>query len=240
MATGTMLLEVKDLKVDFGGTRVLRGVSLTLAKGGVACLIGGNGAGKTTTLRSISGLKSPSSGEIVFKGRSLTKMSPPAILNLGIAQVPQEGRAFRDMTVLENMLMGAFSRPKDPRVKTDLELVYGYFPVLGERAGQRAGSLFGGERQMLAIGRALMSRPRMLMLDEPSAGLAPMIVNMVGQIVRQLNRDGLSIILVEQNAELALRIASYGYVMERGRIVINGPSAELMTNDAVRKAYLGI
>lgn len=235
-----MLLEVKDLKVDFGGTRVLRGVSLTLAKGGVACLIGGNGAGKTTTLRSISGLKSPSSGEIVFKGRSLTKMSPPAILNLGIAQVPQEGRAFRDMTVLENMLMGAFSRPKDPRVKTDLELVYGYFPVLGERAGQRAGSLFGGERQMLAIGRALMSRPRMLMLDEPSAGLAPMIVNMVGQIVRQLNRDGLSIILVEQNAELALRIASYGYVMERGRIVINGPSAELMTNDAVRKAYLGI
>lgn len=235
-----MLLEVRDLKVDFHGAKVLRGISLGLEAGQVVCLIGGNGAGKTTTLRTISGLQRPCGGDILVEGRSLIRTSPPEILALGLAQVPQEGRVFREMTVLENLSMGAFSRPKDNRVRADLERIYGYFPVLEERAGQPAGSLSGGERQMLAIGRALMARPKILMLDEPTSGLAPMIVGLVGRIIGQLNEEGLSIILVEQNAEMALTTADYGYVLERGRITVHGPTGDLMNNDLVRQAYLGI
>ena len=234
------LLELKGLKVDFGGARVLRGVSLGLTEGEVVCLIGGNGAGKTTTLRVISGLGRAKAGEVRLGGKVLNRLSPPHILGLGVAHVPQEGRIFRDMTVAENLLMGAFSRGRDPDLGRDMRSIYQYFPVLGERSAQRAGSLSGGERQMLAIGRALMSRPRVLMLDEPTAGLAPMVVSLVGRIIRRLNQEGLSIILVEQNAELALGVADYGYVMERGRIVIEGPTRELKRNDAVRQAYLGI
>ena len=235
-----MLLEVDDLKVSFSGARVLRGVSLELEAGQVVCLIGGNGAGKTTTLRTISGLQKASGGDIRLEGKSITRTSPPDILALGLAQVPQEGRVFREMTVAENLYMGAFSRPKDKKVGADLAMVYDYFPVLGERAHQQAGSLSGGERQMLAIGRALMGRPRILMLDEPTSGLAPMIVSLVGKIIRRLNDQGLSIILVEQNAEMALATADYGYVIERGRIAVQGPTRELMNNDTVRQAYLGI
>ncbi len=235
-----MLLEVEELIVEFGGARVLRGVSLGLEDGRIVCVIGGNGAGKTTLLRTISGLKQPGSGEIRFKGRNIVGSSPPDLLALGLAHVPQEGRIFRDMTVSENLLMGAFSRPKDPEVKGDLAWINEVFPVLKERADQRAGSLSGGERQMLAIGRALMSRPQVLMLDEPTAGLAPIVVKQVSQIIRRLNEEGLSIILVEQNADMALKIADKGYVMERGRTVTHGPTDELLRNDTVRKAYLGI
>ena len=236
-----MLLEIENLEVDFSGARVLRDVSLTLAKGDVICLIGANGAGKTTTLRTISGLNKITRGEIRFRGRVINQLSPPEILGLGIAHVLQEGRVFTEMTVIENLLMGAFARGKDPAaINREMKLIFQYFPILSDRIKQRAGALSGGERQMLAIGRALMSRPKVLILDEPTAGLAPKVVKQVGQIIQKLNQDGLSIILVEQNADMALGITDYGYVMERGRIVIEGTTKDLKKNDAVRKAYLGI
>lgn len=240
MGTTSLIIELDDVRVSYGGAGVLWGVSLRVEEGNVVCLIGGNGAGKTTTLRTISGLKRPSGGEIRYKGKSITRKSPPEILALGISHVPQEGRIFRDMTVYENLKMGAYLRKDKPGIAEDLQTVYQYFSILESRSKQLAGALSGGERQMLAIGRALMSRPRVLIMDEPTSGLAPIMVKMLVGIISKLNETGISVILVEQNADFALKIAHYGFVMERGRIVIQGNTTELLTNDFVRKAYLGI
>ncbi len=240
MGTTSLLIELDDVRVSYGGAGVLWGVSLYVEEGKVVCLIGGNGAGKTTTLRTISGLKRPSGGEIRYRGESITRKSPPEILALGISHVPQEGRIFRDMTVYENLKMGAYLRTDKSGIAEDLQTIYEHFPILQNRSKQLAGALSGGERQMLAIGRALMSKPRMLIMDEPTLGLAPIMVKMLVGIISKLNDAGISVILVEQNADFALKIAHYGYVMERGKIVTQGNTTELLTNDFVRKAYLGI
>jgi len=206
----------------------------------IVCLIGTNGAGKTTTLRTISGLKQPISGEIRFQKKDIVGMRPPSILELGIAQVPQEGKIFRHMTVYENLMMGAYLRNDKKGIKEDLSMIYDYFPILKPRSGQAGGKLSGGERQMLSIARAMMSNPKLLMMDEPTAGLAPMVVRKVGEIISRLNGDGLSILLVEQNADLSLRTAAYGYVLERGKIALSGKTTDLLSNDFVREAYLGM
>lgn len=237
----SMLLEIEDVKVNYGGAKVLRGVSLKVGGGNIICLIGANGAGKTTMLRTISGLKRPYKGKIRFKGENILQKSPPEILALGIAHVPQEGKIFRDMTVYENLIMGAYLRKDTSEIAKDFQTVYGYFPILENRSNQLAGALSGGERQMLAIGRALMSRPSILMMDEPTSGLAPLMVKMVGDIILKLNETGgISVILVEQNADFALKVAHMGYVMERGKITVQGNTKELLAKDKVRKAYLGI
>ncbi len=233
------ILELEDVKVSFGGAKILRGVSLRLAEGDVICVIGANGAGKTTALRTISGLERPEFGRIRFRGRDISGLRPKEILILGLTLVPEQGRLFRDLTVYENLMMGAYLRRDKKGVAKDLKTVYGYFPLLAERAGQRAGSLSGGERQMLAVGRALMSRPAALMMDEPSSGLAPQFVAMLGRIILDINQEGISVFLVEQNAEMALNVARYGYVLERGRIRLEGDTKDLMTNDMVKEAYLG-
>lgn len=239
-AMTTRLLEVVGVGFGYGGAQTLRGTSLALTNGGMVCLIGANGAGKTTMLRLISGLARPDSGEIRFEGRNIAGLPPQKILDLGISQVPQEGRVFADMTVYENLLMGAYRRTDKPGVREDLEMVYLYFPRLRERVKQRGGSLSGGERQMLAIARSLMARPSVLMMDEPSSGLAPMIVESLGNIICKMNKDGLSILLVEQNADLALRISHYGYVLERGTVVLEGDAKTLLDNPIVKEAYLGM
>ena len=235
-----MFLELNDVRVDYGGARILRGVSMNLKKGDVICIIGPNGAGKTTILRTISGLKRPASGHIMFEGKNITRTPPQDILAMGIAHVPQEGRVFKEMTVYQNLAMGAYLRKDKSKIDSDLKVIYNYFPVLRMRSKQKAGRLSGGERQMLAIGRALMSNPTVLIMDEPTLGLAPIMVKLVGEIILKLNSDGLSIVLVEQNADLALNISSYGYVMEQGKIAIEGETRKLLSNDSVREAYLGI
>jgi len=235
-----MLLELDEVKISYGGARIIRGISLGVDEGDVVCLIGANGAGKTTLLRAISGLERPRFGTIKFRGENIGQVPPPEILARGLVHVPQEGRLFGDMSVQENLLMGAYLRRDKAGVEDDLGVVYGYFPVLRERSRLRAGSLSGGERQMLALGRALMSKPQVLMMDEPTAGLAPQVVQMIGQIILKMNQAGISILLVEQNAELALGVARYGYVLERGRVVVEGTAGELRRNEQVREAYLGM
>ena len=235
-----MLLELENVRFYYGGAEILRGISIILREKDMICLIGANGAGKTTTLRIISGLAKPTSGEIRYNGKNINGNPPQSILAKGIAQVLQEGGVFRDMTVYENLIMGAYLRKDRKTVNRDLEAVYEYFPVFKERSKQKGGKLSGGERQMLAIGRALMSRPILLLMDEPTSGLAPIVVTMVGEIILRINKDGISIILVEQNADLALNIARYGYVMERGNIALEGNTIDLLTNDMVKKAYLGL
>ncbi|HID85845.1 MAG TPA: ABC transporter ATP-binding protein, partial [Anaerolineae bacterium] len=206
----------------------------------IVTLIGANGAGKTTTLKAISGLIHPASGRIEFQGQRIDRLSPPKIVALGISHVPEGRRVFPDMTVLENLEMGAFSLGDDrPRIKANLERVYQLFPILAERKTQLAGTLSGGEQQMLAIGRGLMSDPKVFLLDEPSLGLAPMLVDKIFEIIQQINHEGRTILLVEQNAYLALRIADRAYVMETGRIVLEGEAAALLDNEYVKKAYLG-
>lgn len=235
-----MLLELDEVKISYGGARIIRGISLGVEEGDVVCLIGANGAGKTTLLRAISGLERPNSGTIKFRGENIGQVPPPEILARGLVHVPQEGRLFGNMSVQENLLMGAYLRRDKAGVESDLRVVYDYFPILRERSRLRAGSLSGGERQMLAMGRALMSKPQVLMMDEPTAGLAPQVVQMIGQIILKMNQAGISILLVEQNAELALGVARYGYVLERGRVVVEGTAGELRRNEQVREAYLGI
>jgi branched-chain amino acid transport system ATP-binding protein len=234
------LLELIKLKVNYGGARTIKDLSMSLPEGSIICLIGANGAGKTTTLRTISGLKRPRSGEIVYKGEDITQTPCSKILAEGIVHVPQEGRIFSDMTVYENLKMGAYLRKEKVEVIKDLETVYEYFPILKIRARLKAGSLSGGERQMLAIGRGLMSKPKILLMDEPTSGLAPKLVRRIGQIINRMNQAGISILLVEQNAELALHLAKYGYVMERGRISLKGPTHDLLENEQVKQAYLGV
>ncbi|WP_245616140.1 ABC transporter ATP-binding protein [Phycicoccus jejuensis] len=232
------MLEVKDLVVSYGKIKAVKGISFTVDQGEVVSLIGTNGAGKTTTLRTISGLLRPVSGSIVFDGRDLTKVAPHEIVSLGLAHSPEGRRIFPKLSVEENLLLGAFSR-KDKGIREDLAAAFELFPILEERRAQPAGTFSGGEQQMLAMGRAMMSRPKMLMLDEPSMGLSPLMMKRIMTTVTTLQQQGTTILLVEQNAQAALRRATKGYVLEVGSIVLSGTGKELLASDDVRKAYLG-
>ncbi len=232
------LLEIEGLVAGYGAITAVKGISLHLDEGEIVTLIGSNGAGKTTTLRAISGLIRPRQGEIRFAGRSLVGMKPHEIVALGVAHVPEGRGIFGTLTVKENLLLGAHRR-RDSGIAEDLERVFALFPRLRERVGQVAGTLSGGEQQMLAIGRALMARPRVLLLDEPSMGLAPFLVDAIFQTIAEIRAAGTPILLVEQNAAAALEIADRGYVLESGTIVLSGSGAELARNDNVRRAYLG-
>lgn len=234
-----MLFEIKDLRIHYEGAEALKGISLEVEEGEIVTLIGSNGAGKTTTLRAISGLKRPTSGEIWFEGRRIDQMSPQDIVRIGIIHVPQGRELFPYMSVLENLKLGAFLRRDRGKIKKDLENLLEYFPGLKERSRQQAGTLSGGEQQMLAIACALMGNSRLLLLDEPSSGLSPIMVKEIGKIVSDINQRGTSILLVEQNARLALGLASRGYVLETGNIVLHGEAKELMHSEHVKKAYLG-
>ena len=233
------MLEVKDLHVSYGGIRALRGVNLEVPDGRIVTLIGANGAGKSTLLRTISGLVKAESGSITYDGKELLGMPINKILELGIAQVPEGRRVFTNLSVLENLKIGAYLRKDKAGIQKDIEWVYELFPRLQERSWQMAGTLSGGEQQMLAVGRALMSRPKLLMLDEPSLGLAPLVVKGIFEIIREINRQGVTVLLIEQNANMALKTADLAYVLETGEITLHGTGAELLTNEAVKRAYLG-
>ena len=234
------MLEVKDLRVHYGTVEAVKGVSFEISERAIISLIGANGAGKTTCLRALTGLVKPSGGEVRFENTSLVGLAPHQIVRLGIAHVPEGRRLFPKMTVLENLRMGAYLRTKRSEMASTLGMIYEHFPILRERGRQRAGSLSGGEQQMLAIARALMNRPRLLLLDEPSMGLSPIMTAEIGTIIRQINAQDVSIILVEQNALLALTLARYGYVLETGLVVMQGNARELLQDEGVKKAYLGI
>ena len=234
------MLEVKSLRVHYGTVEAVKGVSFHVNAGEMISLIGANGAGKSTILRSLTGLVQPSAGDILFENRSLVGLSPHQIIRLGIGHIPEGRRLFPKMTVLENLKMGAYLQRSKAAVLATLESIYAHFPILKERSKQRAGSLSGGEQQMLATARALMNRPRLLLLDEPSIGLSPIMTAEIGKIVQQINAMGVSVILVEQNAMLALTIAQRSYVLETGTIVMQGEAQELLQDEGVKKAYLGI
>ncbi len=235
-----MLLEVRELVAGYGEVEVLHGVSLQVGAGEVVALVGSNGAGKTTTLRAISGLIKPAAGQVFFDGRRVDGLDPHLIVRLGIVQVPEGRKIFPSLTVLENLELGAYV-PEARRYRAEsLKLVFQLFPVLAERSRQPAGTLSGGQQQMLAIGRALMARPRLLMLDEPSLGLAPNVVTEIFRKVSQIRESGTTVLLVEQNVRRALRVADRGYVLENGRVVLEGSGTELLANDHVRRAYLGL
>lgn len=234
-----MKLEIRDLCVSYGGIRALKSVSLSVDEGQIVTLIGANGAGKSTTLRAISGLQKVQSGSILYGGEELTSLPAKEIVRRGIIHVPEGRRVFPDMTVAENLKIGAFLRTDKAAIAQDMDYVYSLFPRLKERSWQLAGTLSGGEQQMLAVGRALMSRPKVLMMDEPSLGLAPLIVKDIFSIIRRVNQDGITVLLIEQNANAALRIADYGYVLETGTIALSGTGEELLKNESVREAYLG-
>jgi len=233
------MLEITNLHVHFGVIHAIKGISLTVNDGEIVTLIGANGAGKTTTLRTISGLKKPSEGTIFFDGRDITSLSAQERVKLGISQVPEGRRVFSSMTVLENLELGAYLRKDRDGIAKDLDMVFERFPILAERRKQQAGTLSGGEQQMLAIGRALMSRPKLLCLDEPSMGLAPFLVQEIFDIIKDINEKGTTVLLVEQNASMALQIAHRAYVMETGRITLSGTGSELMQSEEIKKAYLG-
>ena len=232
------LLEVNNLEVYYGVICALRGISFEVNEGEIVTLIGANGAGKTTSMQSVVGLIPKKSGSVIFDGHDITKTPCHNIVHLGMTQVPEGRRIFQELTVYENLLMGAYS-VKDASFKDDLERVYERFPRLSERRTQIAGTLSGGEQQMLAMGRAIMSRPKLLMLDEPSMGLSPLLVDQVFDIIRDINRDGTTVLLVEQNAKKSLEISNRAYVLENGKIVLSGTGKELSESEMVRKAYLG-
>lgn len=234
-----LLLSIKDIRVHYDSVEAVKGVSLEMNQGMIVTLIGANGAGKSTILRAISGLRPPSSGEIWLEGRRIDKLPPPKIVKLGIGHAPEGRRLFPYMGVLENLKLGAFLRDNRKDIQEDLGTVFTHFPILKERVSQQAGTLSGGEQQMVAIGRALMAKPKLLLLDEPSMGLAPLLVREIAKIILDINGMGTSIILVEQNANMALRIAHRGYVIETGRVALEGNSSELLYNEQVKKAYLG-
>ena len=231
------ILEIKDLQVRYGGIEAVKGISLEVPEGEIVTLIGANGAGKSSTLRTIAGLVKPAGGNIYFKGEDITGMDANEIVKRGITLVPEGRRIFPDMTVLENLKIGAYLRKDD--LTEDLNWVFDLFPRLKERSWQAGGTLSGGEQQMLAVGRALMSRPKVIMMDEPSLGLAPIIVKGIFDIIKEINKQGVTVLLIEQNANMALKTADIGYVMETGRITLQGTGAELLTNEAVKAAYLG-
>ena len=231
------ILSIRDLSVRYGGIEAVKGISFDVQEGEIVTLIGANGAGKSSTLRTISGLIKPAGGSIVFRGDDITGRDAAAIVKRGITMVPEKRRIFPDLTVLENLKIGAYLRTDD--ISGDIQWVYDLFPRLRERSWQAGGTLSGGEQQMLAVGRALMARPKVIMMDEPSLGLAPLVVRGIFDIIKEINRQGVTILLIEQNANMALKVADTAYVMETGRITLSGPGRELLTNDAVKSAYLG-
>lgn len=235
-----MLLEMKNIAVNYGKINAIRNISVAVPEGKIVTIIGGNGAGKTTTLRAMSGMLPITAGEITFEGKRIDHLPAHKVVANGIAHVPEGRRIFPDMTVEENLRTGAFLRKDKEAIENDLEDVFKRFPRLRERRTQMAKTMSGGEQQMLAIGRALMSKPRLLLMDEPSMGLAPVIVEEIAQIVEEINAKGLSVVLVEQNAELALELADYAYVLETGNAAMEGPADELHGNEHVRAAYLGL
>ena len=231
------MIKVCDLRVHYGGIEAVKGISFEVPEKSIVTLIGANGAGKSTTLRAIAGLVKPSGGNIVLNGEDITGKPAAEVVAKGITLVPEGRRVFPDLTVLENIKIGAYMR-KD-NLEEDIRWVYDLFPRLKERSWQMAGTLSGGEQQMLAVARALMSRPKLMMMDEPSLGLAPIIVRSIFEIIQEINRQGVTILLIEQNANMALRVANTGYVLETGKVTLSGPGRELLENDAVKKAYLG-
>lgn len=233
------MLEVKDIDVYYGAIHALKKMSLEVEQGTIVTLIGANGAGKTTTLKTISGILRPKNGTVLYKGVEISKVAPEKIVSMGISQVPEGRRVFQSMTVMENLEMGAYLRKDKNEIKVDMENVFVRFPRLKERRKQMAGTLSGGEQQMLAIGRALMAKPELLLMDEPSMGLAPLLVKEIFEIVKDINSRGTTILLVEQNANMALSIADKAYVIETGEIVLQGTAEQLMKSDEVKKAYLG-
>jgi branched-chain amino acid transport system ATP-binding protein len=234
-----MLLELRDLRVHYGRAEALKGVSINADEGDLVSIVGANGAGKTTILRTISGLNKPISGEIRFQGKRIDGMPAHKIVGMGIGHIPEGRMVFAPMTVLDNLKMGAYLRKDKSGIARDLDIVFQHFPVLKERLGQQAGSLSGGEQQMLAIACALMSTPKLLLMDEPSTGLSPLLVEEISNIIKDINKEGISIILVEQNARMALRLAKKAYVLEVGRIVLEGDPEELVNDERVKKSYLG-
>ncbi len=231
------MLRIDNLKVSYGGIEAVKDISFEVPEGKIVSLIGANGAGKSTTLRTIAGLVKPAAGRIRLQAEDITALSPDRIVQKGITLVPEGRRVFPDMTVLENLKIGAYLRRDS--LEEDLRWVFDLFPRLKERSWQAAGTLSGGEQQMLAVGRALMSRPKIMMMDEPSLGLAPLIVKGIFEIIKEINKQGVTILLIEQNANMALQTADIGYVLETGRITLSGPGKELLVNEAVKKAYLG-
>lgn len=233
------MLEIRGLSVHYGGIHALQGIDIDVPEGKIVTLIGANGAGKSTTLRSIVGLVKTSGGRVVWNGDTLTGMATKDIVSKGIVLVPEGRRIFPNLTVEENLMLGAYARDDKAGIAADKEKVFALFPRMKERIHQKGGTLSGGEQQMLAVGRALMTKPRLLMMDEPSLGLAPLVVKMIFSIIRAINKEGTTVLLIEQNAKAALEIADYGYVLETGRIILQGKGRELLADDRVRKAYLG-
>ncbi len=233
------LLKIDNIETYYGNIHALKGISLEVDYQSIVTVLGANGAGKSTLLRTISGIIAPARGQIEFLGRRIDGIGSHKIVKLGISQVPEGRELFPDLTVRENLMMGAYIRADASEIAEDLDVVYQYFPILGERKHQMASTLSGGEQQMLAIGRALMSRPKLLLLDEPSLGLAPLIVEVIYRIIRRVNEEGTTILLVEQNANLALSIGRYGYVLETGKVVVSGKSKDLIEDEHVKSAYLG-
>ncbi|MDR0841642.1 MAG: ABC transporter ATP-binding protein [Christensenellaceae bacterium] len=233
------MLEIKDLKVNYGGIEALKGISFRVEEGEIVTLIGANGAGKSTTLRAIMRVVTSGGGSIFFEGEEITSMDTQKIVNKGIVLVPEGRRVFPNLTVLENLKIGAYLRADQAGIDKDIEHVYSLFPRLKERHWQMAGTLSGGEQQMLAVGRALMAKPRLIMMDEPSLGLAPLVVKDIFSIIRRIHDEGVTVLLIEQNANAALKIANRGYVMETGRVTLTGTGEELLNDQSVREAYLG-
>jgi branched-chain amino acid transport system ATP-binding protein len=233
------MLRLNEIQTFYAKVQALKGISLEVKEGEVVTLIGANGAGKTTTLRAISGLVRPAAGGIEFLGRRIDRLSPEIIVKMGISHVPERAGVFPHMTVLENLELGACTRKDKEEISKDLQVVYGLFPILAERKGQLTGTLSGGERQMVAMGRGLMARPKLYLLDEPSFGLSPLLLKIIGKIIVEVNHGGQTVLLVEQNARMALGLANRGYLLETGKMVLQGPASELMNNQHVKKAYLG-
>ena len=231
------ILSIKDLKVNYGGIEAVKGISFDVQEGSIVTLIGANGAGKSSTLRSIVGLVKPAGGQIIFRGDDITNMDTNNIVRKGITLVPEGRRIFPDLTVLENLKVGAYLRSDD--ISGDIQWVYDLFPRLRERSWQPGGTLSGGEQQMLAVARALMGKPKLIMMDEPSLGLAPIVVKGIFDIIREINQQGVTVLLIEQNANMALKVADYAYVLETGRIGLSGTGRELLVNEDVKRAYLG-
>lgn len=233
------MLEIKDLEVYYGMIQAVKGISLEVNQGEVIALIGANGAGKTTTLHTITGLLSPKKGSVIFEEKDITKIPAHKIVSMGMAHVPEGRRVFANLTVYQNLKLGAYTRKDSKEIDETLEMIYKRFPRLEERKNQIAGTLSGGEQQMLAMGRALMSHPKIILMDEPSMGLSPIFVNEIFNIVKEISASGTTVLLVEQNAKKALSIADRGYVLETGKIVLEGKASDLLNNDSVKKAYLG-
>lgn len=231
------ILSINGLKVNYGGIEAVKGISFDVTEGSIVTLIGANGAGKSSTLRTIAGLVKPASGTLTFRGDNITGLDPTSVVKKGITLVPEGRRIFPDLTVLENLKMGAYLRSDD--LTEDIQWVFDLFPRLKERSWQAGGTLSGGEQQMLAVGRALMSKPKMIMMDEPSLGLAPLVVKGIFEIIKEINRQGVTVLLIEQNANMALKVADFAYVLETGSITMSGTGSELLADEAVKRAYLG-